>query len=75
MNKDVLARIEAESYVEDMQTFTDISGAQSEVSIILFSRKKFTELIVKECADVADRNYDSGFCPVGGFIKEHFGVE
>jgi hypothetical protein len=37
--------------------------------------EKFAELIVNECAKVADDNFDSGFCPVGGFIREHFGVE
>jgi hypothetical protein len=36
---------------------------------------KFAELIIKECAKLADDNYNAGFCPVGGFIKEHFGVE
>ena len=34
----------------------------------------FAELIIKECAKVADDNFDSGFCPVGGFIQEHFGI-
>jgi len=35
----------------------------------------FAELIIRECAEVADNNYDRGFCPVGGFIKAHFGVD
>ena len=34
----------------------------------------FAELIIRECAIVADNNYDKGFCPVGGFIQKHFGV-
>lgn len=34
----------------------------------------FAELIIRECATVADNNYDRGFSPVGGFVKEHFGV-
>ena len=34
----------------------------------------FAELIIRECATVADNNYDKGFCPVGGFIQKHFGV-
>jgi hypothetical protein len=37
--------------------------------------KKFAELIVKECAKVADDNFNKGFCPVGDYIKQHFGVE
>lgn len=36
-------------------------------------RGKFAELIVRECAKVANDNFDKGFCPVGDFIKEHFG--
>ena len=36
---------------------------------------KFVELVVKECAKVANDNFDKGFCPVGDFIKEHFGVK
>jgi hypothetical protein len=37
--------------------------------------EKFVELIVKECAKVADDNFNKGFCPVGDYIKQHFGVE
>jgi hypothetical protein len=37
--------------------------------------EEFAQLIIKECAKVADDRYDTGFCPVGSFIKEHFGVE
>lgn len=39
------------------------------------SLEKFAELIIRECAEIADNNYDRGFCPVGGFIQKHFGVE
>lgn len=39
------------------------------------SLEAFAELIIRECATVADNNYDRGFCPVGGFIQEHFGVK
>jgi len=34
----------------------------------------FAELVIKECAKVADDNFNSGFCTVGRFIKEHFGI-
>jgi len=37
--------------------------------------EKFVELIVKESAKVADDNFNKGFCPVGDYIKQHFGVE
>jgi hypothetical protein len=36
--------------------------------------EKFAELIVKECAKIADDNFNKGFCPVGDHIKQHFGV-
>lgn len=38
------------------------------------SLEKFAELIIRECAEIADDNYDRGFCPVGGFIEKHFGI-
>ena len=34
----------------------------------------FAKSLIIECAKVADDNYDKGLCPVGNFIKEHFGV-
>ena len=40
-----------------------------------FSREKFAELIIKECAELAGCNaHVSGFA-LGDLIKEHFGVE
>ena len=35
-------------------------------------KEKFAELIVRECAEIANNNYNKGFCPVGGFIEDHF---
>ena len=37
-------------------------------------QQKFAELIIRECAKVADDNFNKGFCPVGDYIKQHFGV-
>lgn len=37
--------------------------------------EKFAELIVSECAKIADDNYNNGFAPVGGDIRKHFGVK
>lgn len=37
--------------------------------------QKLAELVVKECAEVADVNFNSGFCPVGHSIVQHFGLE
>lgn len=35
----------------------------------------FVKLLITEAANVANYNFNSGFCPVGQFIKEHFGVK
>jgi hypothetical protein len=37
--------------------------------------KKFAELIVRECAGVADHSNVTGKSIIGQRIKEHFGVE
>lgn len=36
---------------------------------------KFAELIVRECADIADKNSPLSFPDHGIKIKQHFGVE
>jgi hypothetical protein len=40
-----------------------------------FNRKKFAELIVRECADQVDWILAEGGKTQGDLIKEHFGVE
>jgi hypothetical protein len=47
------------------------TGNESQEALL----EKFAELIVKECAKIADDNFNKGFCPVGDYIKQHFGVE
>ena len=37
--------------------------------------EKFAELIVKECANVADISFVGGWADPGHQIKRHFGVE
>ena len=37
--------------------------------------KKFAELIVKECAEVAHCNFHVDGVTLGNIMKEHFGVE
>jgi len=39
------------------------------------SQQKFAELIVKECADEADKCAERGSWMAGYRIKQHFGVE
>lgn len=36
------------------------------------SLERVAQLIVDEYETVADDSHNRGFCPVGGFIKEHF---
>ena len=38
-------------------------------------KEKFAELIVQECADIADKNSPLSFPDHGIKIKQHFGVE
>jgi hypothetical protein len=40
-----------------------------------FDPYEFAKRIIQECAKVADDNFNKGFCPVGDYIKQHFGVE
>jgi hypothetical protein len=44
-------------------------------SVFISLVKCDTESIIRECAKVADANYDKGFCPVGGFVLEHFNIK
>ena len=42
---------------------------------LIFSKEKFAELIVRECADICyNRDYTNGSA-YGEAIEEHFGVE
>jgi hypothetical protein len=40
-----------------------------------FELEKFAMLIIEKCGEIADDNFNKGFCPVGDYIKQHFGVE
>lgn len=57
--------------LKNAKLFVGSNSWETEVNFI----NTFAELIVKECAKVANNNYDKGRCPVGPFIIEHFGVE
>jgi len=45
-----------------------------EIGYYFFDKEKFAELIVRECAHVADISDASGIW-IGGTILTHFGVE
>jgi hypothetical protein len=65
---------EAIDYADKTHTYTPEEGFNIQVwDKIRF--EKFAELIVRECAKVSNDNFNSGFCPTGDFIKQHFGVE
>ncbi len=70
MNKK-LKEIEEKCY-EKVPMYTN---GFEEVFADVFNKEKFAELIIRECANVADNSYDKGRCPVGGFVMQHFGVE
>ena len=53
-----------------VQEFSDCTGGFE-----TFDKQKFAQLIVKECAGVADHSNVTGKSIVGQRIKEHFGVE
>ena len=42
---------------------------------LIFSKEKFAELIVRECAKIADSADESACEWIGGNILTHFGVE
>jgi hypothetical protein len=66
MNKDRIEKIA-------LQTHQNLCNADKEAEFNYL--QEFAKLIIRECAKVADDNYDKGFCPVGGFVLEHFNIE
>jgi len=40
-----------------------------------FDKEKFAELIVRECATIADKDSSQPCASYGELIKQHFGVE
>ena len=53
-----------------VQNFSDCTGGFE-----TFDKQKFAQLIVKECAGVADHSNVTGKSIIGERIKQHFGVE
>jgi hypothetical protein len=58
-----------------LQAHQNLCNAGKEVEFNYNFADEFAELIIRECAKVADNNYDKGFCPVGGFVLEHFNIK
>ena len=64
--KELLNELNAFGYDDDGNEYTPmLVGSKIE---------KFAELIVKECAKIADDNYSLGI-PTGQIMKQYFGVE
>ena len=63
MNERIIQKLMNESYV-DIDQYNN-----------RFSPEKFAELIVRECAKVADDDDDVDMLRVGQAIKQHFGVK
>ena len=58
----------------EQQSYITVKDENS-FDCLVFSKQKFAELIVKECAEIASCNgHVSGFA-LGDLIKEHLGVE
>ena len=58
-----------------LQAHQNLCSAGKEVEFNYNFADEFAELIIRECAKIADNNYDKGFCPVGGFVLEHFNIK
>ena len=72
MNKKLINELAEKAYflIENDKIFAP-DGFDS----INYELLDFAQLIINECAKVADDNFNKGFCPVGDYIKQHFGVE
>jgi hypothetical protein len=62
------------------QAMVTVPAAEGPISHTYFDREKFAELIVQECAHMAEsfhrHQYDfTGNLELHEFIKEHFGVD
>jgi len=60
---------------ERIKELAEESGLSYLSSVHPSISEKFAELIVRECSKIADDNFNKGLCPVGDYIKQHFGVE
>ena len=63
------------SLFEPIAPYFTIGTGDGKMDLPVVFVEKLAELIVKECAKIADDNFNKGFCPVGDYIKQHFGVE
>jgi hypothetical protein len=72
MNEELLIELakQAEEYASK-----EYSSRKMGYDRYYYFKKKFAELIVQECANVADHSNVTGKSIIGGRIREYFGVE
>lgn len=71
MNEQRIRELEDQCWVKVPCDFDMYAGGSSTIRTV-FDRKKFAELIVRECAKIGDRH---GGIKVRSAITKHFGVE
>ena len=64
--------LELQSYVTLTKAGLD---GRNEKTTTIFDREKFAELIVRECAELATKEYDNRGAIHGNDLLKHFGVE
>lgn len=55
--------------------FSEYDDLEDTYSVHIGEIKKFTELVVRECAELMYGRDENGNCKDGDLIKEHFGLE
>jgi hypothetical protein len=73
MNERIKELVEQAGFsIEGNEIYYDIS--HYEVAIVSNEIMSLIKLVAEDCAKVADDNFNKGFCPVGDYIKQNFGV-
>ena len=74
MNEQLLSELKAKSST----TRTEYFDGRGNVTSTSFDYRKFAELIVKECAKIAEQHIDERWdldFGAGVMLKQHFGIE
>jgi hypothetical protein len=74
MNEELIRKLHDQAWGETHEKAIAVTETPIDFQKVL--RERFAELIVSECADIADRRPNVLINQtVGGWIKQHFGVE
>jgi len=63
------------SLFETIEPTITVGEGENKVTIPLVFAEKFAELIIQECAEIADKNSPLSYPDHGIKIKRHFGVK